>query len=306
MKRWLLLLGGIVLILAGLGASALGAGLLSLFNDHDSVSTPAAKANGPGAALLIENIRIDASSIPLPHSLGTLTLSASSPKGTSVFLGAAPGDSVNTYLTGAPYDVVVDLTSGGQVTTRPVPGTQTPPPPTSQHIWSQQASGTNPSISALVERDSTVVVMNSDASNGVAADLVVSLQLPGARRAGWIAVGAGALLVLLGGVALWRSAVARRMTMAPAGAHAAGGAQVHPDSDAIQAAIPAETPQAVAEPATAEPAVTPEAVVEPATAEPATAEPPADPSLIPPWVHVEDSAQAGPSAESGPPADDSA
>ena len=293
-KRWLLLFGGILLVLAGLAVSALGVGVLTLFNANDSVSTPVATAKAPGAALLIENIRIDASSIPLPHSLGTLQLSASSPSGRSLFLGAAPADGVDTYLTGAPYDVVVDLTSGGKVTTRPVPGTQTPAPPDSQHFWTQQSNGRNPSISALVGNDATVVLMNSDASTGVTADLVVSLRLPGVRKAGWTAVGLGILSIVLGALALWRSHVAKRASQAATGAHVAPApvdhqsepvrepdADVEPDLSEVQ---PAEVVSALEEPAQ-------EADDAPAhaAAQAAVEAEVADPTLIPPWVFVEGS-----------------
>ncbi len=274
-KRWLLLFGGILLILAGLSMSALGAAALSLFNADDSVSTPVAHAKATGSALLIENIRIDASSIPLPHNLGTLQLSASSPTGSSLFLGEASANNVDTFLTGAPYDVVVELSSGGKVITRPVPGTQTPAPPNSQHFWTQQSNGTRPSISALVHGDDTVVLMNSDASQGFSADFVVSLRLPGARKAGWIAVALGALLIVLGGLALWRSNVAKRAALAAAGAHVALNAgHEHPhEPDAPH------HHHAFGEPITQDPEVPSEAVVEPAV----------DPTLIPPWVLAETS-----------------
>jgi hypothetical protein len=206
-------------------------------------------AQGSGAALLIENIRVDASRVPLPHGLGDLQLSVSAPDRRSLFLGSASSDNIDTYLTGAPYDVVVELTSGGKVKTRPVPGTQSPPPPTSQHFWSQQSSGVNPAISALIGSDKTVVVMNSDASSGVTADLVVSLTLPGAHRAGAVAIGVGAILVLLGAVALWRSSVARKRAQVT-GAHAAGVASA--------GAVAAGVASAGAVAAGAEPPVTPD------------------------------------------------
>ena len=307
MKRWLLLVGGILLILAGLATAALGAGLFSLFDGKDSVSTPAAMAQGSGAALLIENIRVDASRVPLPHGLGDLQLSVSAPDRRSLFLGSASSDNIDTYLTGAPYDVVVELTSGGKVKTRPVPGTQSPPPPTSQHFWSQQSSGVNPAISALIGSDKTVVVMNSDASSGVTADLVVSLTLPGAHRAGAVAIGVGAILVLLGAVALWRSSVARKRAQVT-GAHAAGvasagavaaGAEppVTPDPEPVAAVeeIPVEEGVETAVEPTAEIPVeevaeTPVQVIGEAPAEPGAElllPNSADPALIPPWVHVE-------------------
>jgi len=309
MKRWLLLLLGIVLILLGLAVSAGGAVMLSMFGSDQSVSTPAATVKATGAALLIENIRIDASNLPIPSTVGTLHLSAHSPTGRSLFLGSAAASDVDTFLTGAPYDVVVDLTSGGVVRTRQVPGSQTPPPPNSQSIWHEQSSGPRASIPTVTGNHDTSVVMNEDGTAGIEANIVVSLDVPGIWRAGWIAVGLGALSILLGGVAIWRSTVARKHGKhAAAHQHAQSDAesQLHEPAD-VQEPAPEHAhshalghveavavPVAIIEPAAevaAAPVVEPAAevalapVVEPVT--PAVAVPATDPSLIPPWTHVE-------------------
>ncbi len=285
MKRWLLLLLGIVLILLGLAVSAGGAGVLSLFGSDESVSTPAATTKVTGAALLIENIRIDASNMPIPASVGTLHLSANSPTGRSLFIGSAAASDVDTYLTGAPYDVVVDLTSGGVVRTRQVPGSQTPPPPSSQSMWHQKASGAHASIPAATGSHDTSVVMNDDGTAGIEANIVVSLDVPGVWRAGWIAVGLGVLSILLGGVAIWRSAVARKH-----GKHAAAhqhaeshGEALHDEHAPTQEPAPEQPHSHVQGHVEAAPVTVPtvEPVISPVAA------PPVDPSLVPPWTHVE-------------------
>jgi len=307
MRRWLLLLLGIVLILLGLAVSLGAGGVLALFGADESVSTPAATARVNGAAMLIENIRIDASTLPIPATIGKLHLSANSPTGRALFLGSATASNVDTYLTGAPYDVVVDLTSGGTVTTRSVPGGQTPPPPASQSIWHEQASGVHASIPTATGMHDTSVVMNADGTPGIAADIVVSLDVPGVWRAGWIAVAMGVLSIVLGGVAIWRSFAARKR-----GRHAAAHAASHhhgdvagealavvpavatisqPDGDPDAALLPEPLP-------VPEPVPTPEPVpvIDPALISVADAgispmtqvQPPvSDPSFIPPWALVD-------------------
>lgn len=96
---------------------------------------------GTGVALVAEQIRVDESSIPVPDGVGTLTLSVTAPDGRSMFACTAKPDDLDTYLTGAPYDVVVDLASGGKATTRPVPGTQQPAPPAAQPFWDRAELG---------------------------------------------------------------------------------------------------------------------------------------------------------------------
>ena len=296
-KRWLLLLLGIVLILLGISAASVSGSALALFGSDESVSTPTATVHANGAALLVENIRIDASSIPVPHGLGTLRLTVSSPNAASMFIGSAPASSVDTYLTGAPYDVVFDLTTEGKVTTRSVPGSQTPSPPESQSIWTQKASGAQASIPTTAGNHDTIVIMNSDASTGITADLGVSLTMPGIWRAGWIGLGLGLLSMIVGGVAIWRSVVARRH-----GKHSAHAPVVtSADVSGVPVTNPVSmqgAPEVVGAP---EPAL--DASVVPAPYAPApdlpapaldapTVNPPAvptalDPMLIAPWTHVE-------------------
>jgi len=308
-KRWLLLLLGIVLILVGISVASVSGSALALFGSDESVSTPTATAHANGAALLVENIRIDASSIPVPHGLGTLRLTVSSPNATSMFIGSAPANSVDTYLTGAPYDVVVDLTTGGKVTTRSVPGSETPSPPESQSIWTQKASGAQASIPTTAGNHDTIVIMNSDASTGITADLGVSLTMPGIWRAGWIGLGLGLLSMIAGGVAIWRSVVARRH--GKHSAHAANVAsadaaevpvtsavfmeQVPPGVAAVEQPVLDAPTVAVPAPDVAAPAV-PAPVLGAPIVNPPAVPTALDPMLIAPWTHVEQATSLGATA----------
>ncbi|HET7900450.1 MAG TPA: hypothetical protein VFL59_04630, partial [Candidatus Nanopelagicales bacterium] len=133
-----------------------------------------------------------------------------SPDGRQLFVGTATPAALDDYLTGAPYDVVVDLASGGKATTRPVPGTQQPARPEGQTFWRERSVGSTASISSALDPGTALVVMNADARPGVDSDVVVTYRVPGAWTAAWVAVGAGVLLIVASVLFFWRARVARR------------------------------------------------------------------------------------------------
>lgn len=210
MKRAVLIVLGVLSLLLGLALVAGGGAVAALLGQKESISTQPARMTGTGVALVAEQIRVDESSIPVPDGVGTLTLSVTAPDGRSMFAGTAKPDDLDTYLTGAPYDVVVDLASGGKATTRPVPGTQQPAPPAAQPFWIAQSSGAKAVISSALDPGTALVVMNSDAAAGVSADVVVTYRVAGAWVGSWIAVGTGVVLLLLAWLFFWRARVARR------------------------------------------------------------------------------------------------
>ena len=128
MKRALLIVLGVLLLLGGLALTGAGAALAALVGPDDSISTAPARATGSGVALVAEDITVDESNVPIPSGVGTLSLQVSAPDHRAMFVGTATSANVDTYLTGAPYDVVVELTSGETAKTRRVPGTQQPTP----------------------------------------------------------------------------------------------------------------------------------------------------------------------------------
>lgn len=182
MKRAVLIVLGVLSLLLGLALVAGGGAVAALLGQKESISTQPARMSGAGVALVAEQIRVDESSIPVPEGVGTLTLSVTAPDGGSMFAGTAKPDDLDTYLVGAPYDVVVDLASGGKATTRPVPGTQQPAPPAGQTFWIDQSSGAKAVISSSLDPGTALVVMNSDASAGVSADVVVTYRVAGSDR----------------------------------------------------------------------------------------------------------------------------
>jgi len=223
---------------SGVAAAVVGAALLggaavigAAFGPDGTVSTTPTAASASGVALLVDGFEVDAAGLPVPDGVGVLTLSATSPDGSPVFLGVANGSDLDVYLAGAPYDVVADLRTGGTATTRSVPGTQQPPPPASQQFWLRQDEGSPATLTARIPQGTTVVLMRSDATPGVTADLAVTLEVDRAWPAALVIGGAG--LVLLG-VAIGLLVASRHPRgPEPVGAHSAPVAQtVLPGGDA--------------------------------------------------------------------------
>jgi len=242
-KRGLYVAFGIVFLVIGIALAGLGTTVALSVGSDDALSTAPARVRGTGVAVVAEDFRVDTSSIPVPQDVGSMTLTVTGRDGRAMFVGAAKSSDVDTYLTGAPYDVVVDLTAGEKATTRKVPGGQQPPKPESQTFWSAQSSGAPASLTARLTPGTTLVVMNADATPVIDADVVVTLRVPRVWTYSWIVAAVGLVLVLLAVLLFWRARVAHRRRVAAQTARpvedvAVAGATVLPTTDAPEAAAP--------------------------------------------------------------------
>ncbi len=121
-----------------------------------------------------------------------------------IFVGLAPVDAVDSYLDGTPYAVAVS--EGEQWPTISVPGDGTPAiDPEGAAFWTTAAVGSPAEIPLDSLDGSTLVLMNPDASVGVAASMRMEYRVPDATRTmegSAVAAAAGALggfaLILLG------------------------------------------------------------------------------------------------------------
>ena len=166
--------------------------------------------------------------------LGSVRITGEGADGNDIFIGIAGTEDVDAYLDGVEHDEVRDLEFDPfSVDYRRFPGSEPPGPPGEETFWAASASGAG-TQRATWEAESgnwTIVVMNSDASLGVAADVSAGAE---ANFLLWLAIGlliAGALL-LAGGVVLIVVGARGATSAGPAAAAGAPG---------LAAAAPAAT-----------------------------------------------------------------
>lgn len=92
-----------------------------------------------------------------------------------VFIGIAPEDAVNQYLSGVAHNELVDLDDNINPVYRNHPGSNVIAVPTEQAFWTESAVGSTPlTLDWELESGSwSVVLMNADGSEGVLADVNV-------------------------------------------------------------------------------------------------------------------------------------
>jgi hypothetical protein len=118
-----------------------------------------------------------------------------------VFVGIGPADAVSRYLRGVPRERVSDLAEGSGTV---IAGARRPAPPLSQRFWVASASGSGRQALGWDVRDGDwrVVVMSTDATRGVRADVAVGAELPALLGVGLALLAGGGLFLLAGGVVL--------------------------------------------------------------------------------------------------------
>ncbi len=236
----LLLVVGTALGLLGLVVGGLAAASgWAAFQQRDGrfLTTPTERYSVSSYALVTREITVIVDD-ELPSSrppIGQLRLQATpADPNRPVFVGIGTRDEVAAYLNGVEHAELVQVGFNPfRPTYRTVPGSATPERPGGQTFWAASAEGVGlQSIEMNVQTGTWVaVVMNADASRGVAADLA-----GGARTAllGPITVGLtfAALLPLAIGVGLllWGASGLGRgaSTSGPAGLAAAGPGPAYP------------------------------------------------------------------------------
>ena len=206
---------GVIVAVLALAALIAGAAALAVDDDHrdgDGFHTTATRhVATPARAFVSDDLDADLDGlgwIARDGRLGTLRLTAAAAPGGRVFLGIAPAARVAAYLRGVARETVTDVdVDPFTMTTSRRPGTRTPPPPATRTFWTASATGAGRQALTWDVEDGrwAVVLMNADATHGVAADLAVGAKLPLVR---WLGIGllvagiagllAGAALLLAG------------------------------------------------------------------------------------------------------------
>ncbi len=207
---------GALLTLIGFGLLA-GGGAVAWANSNERddggffTSSPSQFAS-PGFAVTSERLRLVnglPDTLSSPGDIVTFKAEGGSSNGKPLFIGIAPAADVTSYLSGVAHDEVVHVEMDGwkgplSKSYRSRPGGRPDGPPAAQPFWTAQATGTNVSLTwPASEGTWSIVVMNADASAGVAADLALGVKV---NFLGWVALGlfiAGGLLVLAGVLAMF-------------------------------------------------------------------------------------------------------
>jgi hypothetical protein len=199
-----MLLGGFLLLVALSGALA-GGWTASVFGLQGKYEVPVAEVSVPGAALYVNLFNIDPAPY-LPDGLLDTYVVATSPTGEDLFLGVGAANEVQEFLFGVPYDAASEL-AGGAFVVRSVPGTVLPAPnPQEATIWRGSAAGDPAPLRWSNEFGSEVfIVMNSDGTAGVAADLTATLESPRLLAMVTILMVGSLLFGLLGALVLARA-----------------------------------------------------------------------------------------------------
>lgn len=220
-----LLVTGIVLALYGFGAAVGGGGLLwadSTYRGPDGyLTSPAFQLETGGYALTAEEIHLGT---PSPgdwfwFNRFEVRFDVEAATEAPVFIGVAPRAEAETYLRDVAHAEVARLgIRGDDVTYRDVPGTGMPLAPEAQAFWETSAAGTGPqTMTWLTEPGSwAIVVMNADATPGVAVTATMSAQAGFLFPLG-VALLIGGLLLLAVAAALVVAATAGSARAAPAG-----------------------------------------------------------------------------------------
>jgi hypothetical protein len=115
----------------------------------------------------------------------------------SLFVGIGPTADVDTYLIGVARDEIEDVSANGRVRYSGAPGADQATPPVEEDFWVASAAGAGTQTIEwdVAEGEWVVVLMNSDGSAGILADVTV-----GVRSGALLAIGVSMLAV--GGVLL--------------------------------------------------------------------------------------------------------
>jgi hypothetical protein len=201
-----IVLGSIIALVSAAIAAAAGAGLVAAGSDG-RLSTGSEPVTSTTRALVahVEDLDgVNGISAVLGHP--KFDLAADARRG-PLFIGVGRAVDVDRYLTGAHIDVVDDVdVDPFRLQMHDRRGPATPELPGAAAIWLASASGPHPSLHWRVrDGDYRFVLMNADATPGVAADGRFGLEIPhlwpvllGAIVAGAVGTIAGLMLVVIG------------------------------------------------------------------------------------------------------------
>jgi hypothetical protein len=212
----------VVGVIAGIVAFALLVGGCALVaidrtqrDDDGYLMSPTQDFASPTYAIVSESADIESGGgeWALDTFLGTVRIRTESER--PLFVGIARAGEVDRYLDGVEHDVVDDLDSSGDPEYSRRSGGAPSAAPGTQTFWAASSSGAGEQTLEWEPEDGDwrAVVMNEDASRGVAADMSIGAELDPVL---WIGFGLLVLGALLAAGAAWAITGARRRRAPPA------------------------------------------------------------------------------------------
>ncbi len=202
MKRLVLGILGAVLGLVGIGLMGAGVVLIAMFGTDGQARIPIGSVTSEiGRAVVVTDFEISADA-PLPVEEDWFDVRLEVTGNEPLFVGVAPKEDSLNYLQGAPYELVTGIDSTSDtVNQTTIPGDRVPEAPSQQPFWVDQASGQDVTVAWPVsDAETTLVVMNEDASRGVDGEVSVLATVTWAATA---AIGMAIAGLVLVGVAIW-------------------------------------------------------------------------------------------------------
>ena len=175
---------GILISLVGLAtlAGGVAASVVGSAQGDGYITSGTARLSVGSHALTTPRLDAVGEGVPprLPFDVGTLRLKASSvDPGKEIFIGIAPQDDVERYLSGVHHSELLEVDSRPfRAEYRDIPGTNTPSPPAGQDFWSASVSGPGEQELTwdLAAGSWAIVIMNADASLGVDTQVQVGFR----------------------------------------------------------------------------------------------------------------------------------
>jgi hypothetical protein len=211
--RIVALVAGVLIIVPGLALIAAGGAGLWLNGQRDAagfISTPTQSIASSAAAVTFEDVGVEGNVARFLSSndLGQIRVRVTSTDTAPIFVGIAPQDAVDRWLTGRAYDEITDIDAG-----RPNydhrTGAPTVTPPGEQPFWNESAVGPGSQELRWQVTSGTwsIVAARPDGTPGVNVRAVIAAKIPSlAGVSTGLLIGGLALILIGAALIVWGAA----------------------------------------------------------------------------------------------------
>jgi hypothetical protein len=217
--RIVALVVGVLIILPGLALIAAGGAGLWLNSQRDAagfISTPTQSISSSAAAVTIEDVGVEGNVARFlsANDLGQIRVRVTSRDAAAIFVGIAPQDDVDRWLTGRAYDEITDIDAGRPNYDRRA-GAPTVTPPGEQPFWNESAVGSGSQELRWQATSGTwsIVTARPDGTPGVNVRAAIAAKIPSlAGLSTGLLIGGLALILIGAALIVWGAAGLGRRT----------------------------------------------------------------------------------------------